>query len=41
MAHRVMVMRNGKIVETGTVDEVFDNPQEKYTQQLAKASIYI
>jgi len=41
MAHRVMVMRNGRIVETGTVDEVFDNPQEKYTQQLAKASLYI
>ena len=40
MSHRVLVMRNGRIVESGTVDEVFDNPQEEYTQQLAKASLY-
>lgn len=41
MAHSVMVMKNGCIVESGTVDEVFDNPQDPYTQQLAKASLYV
>jgi peptide/nickel transport system ATP-binding protein len=33
-ADRVAVMYQGKIVEHGTVTEVFDNPKEKYTQTL-------
>ena len=31
---RVMVMQGGKIIETGTVDEVFNHPREEYTKQL-------
>lgn len=31
MAHRVVVMYGGKIVETGTVDEVFYRPKHPYT----------
>jgi oligopeptide transport system ATP-binding protein len=31
VADRVAVMYGGKIVETGTVDEVFYNPQHPYT----------
>lgn len=30
-AHRVAVMYGGKIVETGTVDEIFYNPKHPYT----------
>lgn len=41
MSHRVIVMRQGRVVEYGDVDEVFDNPQQEYTRELASASLYI
>ena len=31
---RVMVMQSGRIIEQGTVDEVFDRPREEYTKKL-------
>jgi microcin C transport system ATP-binding protein len=34
LAHNVCVMRKGKIVEAGSVAEVFSNPQHAYTQAL-------
>src|SRR5690606_30490093 len=34
LADRVVVMHRGKIVETGTVEELFDAPKEPYTQEL-------
>ncbi|MEE2760708.1 MAG: ABC transporter ATP-binding protein [Pseudomonadota bacterium] len=34
MADRVNVMNDGQIVETGTKDEIFDNPLHEYTRQL-------
>ncbi|MEJ2121160.1 MAG: ABC transporter ATP-binding protein [Alphaproteobacteria bacterium] len=37
MAPRVAVMRLGEIVEDGTTDEVFANPQHPYTKQLIAA----
>jgi microcin C transport system ATP-binding protein len=40
MSHRVIVMREGKIVEQGEVEEVFNNPQRSYTRELASASLY-
>ncbi|WP_149084851.1 MULTISPECIES: dipeptide ABC transporter ATP-binding protein [Microbacterium] len=33
----VCVMEKGKVVEQGTVDEIFANPQEEYTDRLLKA----
>ncbi|WP_047523255.1 dipeptide ABC transporter ATP-binding protein [Microbacterium sp. ZOR0019] len=33
----VCVMEKGKIVEQGTVDEIFANPQEEYTERLLQA----
>ncbi len=40
MSHRVIVMRDGKVVETGDVETVFDHPAEDYTRALARASLY-
>jgi ABC-type microcin C transport system duplicated ATPase subunit YejF len=36
-ADRVAVMHRGRIVETGTIDEVFDSPREDYTRMLLAA----
>jgi peptide/nickel transport system ATP-binding protein len=37
MSHRVAVMRGGRIVETGTRREIFENPRDPYTQALMAA----
>ncbi|MFS0554149.1 ABC transporter ATP-binding protein [Brevibacillus sp. 179-C9.3 HS] len=37
MAHRVIVMYAGKIVESGTVAEIFSNPQHPYTWGLLES----
>jgi len=37
MADRVVVMFRGKIVETGTVEDIFENPQQDYTKALLAA----
>ncbi|MER2172965.1 MAG: ABC transporter ATP-binding protein, partial [Psychrobacillus psychrodurans] len=37
MCDRVAVMRNGEIVETGTTEEIFENPQHDYTKKLLNA----
>ena len=34
---RVMVMEKGRIIEQGTVDEVYDHPQNEYTKKLLNA----
>ncbi|MFC2250093.1 ABC transporter ATP-binding protein [Labrys portucalensis] len=36
-ADRVYVMRRGEVVETGTTQEVFDNPRHDYTKMLLAA----
>ncbi|MCR5138040.1 MAG: ATP-binding cassette domain-containing protein [Oscillospiraceae bacterium] len=35
----VLVMKNGRIVEQGTTDEIFDHPQEEYTKRLLAAAM--
>ncbi|MGB5942252.1 MAG: ABC transporter ATP-binding protein [Leeuwenhoekiella sp.] len=37
IADRIIVMRNGQIVERGEADAVFENPTEDYTRDLIKA----
>jgi microcin C transport system ATP-binding protein len=38
MAHDVLVMKDGQIVEAGSVDEVLGRPREAYTQALVAAA---
>ena len=38
LAHRVVVMQYGKIVEAGTREEVLLNPQQEYTKRLLAAA---
>lgn len=37
MSDRVLVMYLGKVVELGTVDEIYDNPRHPYTQALLQS----
>ena len=38
LANTVLVMRDGKVVEQGTADEIFDRPQTDYTKALMAAA---
>jgi putative phosphonate transport system ATP-binding protein len=37
LAHRLMVMRRGEVVESGLTDQVLDDPQHPYTQLLVSS----
>ncbi|MBU0726809.1 MAG: phosphonate C-P lyase system protein PhnK [Alphaproteobacteria bacterium] len=37
LAHRLMVMRRGQVVEQGLTDQVLDDPQHAYTQLLVSS----
>lgn len=39
LADRVMVMREGRVVEQGLADQVLEDPQQPYTQQLVHAKL--
>ena len=41
MAHRVAVMQNGFIVETGDVERIFSTPSHAYTRKLLKAALQV
>ncbi|WP_187969008.1 ABC transporter ATP-binding protein [Aquibium microcysteis] len=41
LANEVIVMRNGRIVETGTADEIFERPKTDYTKALIAAAFDI
>lgn len=38
LANDVAVMQDGRIVESGSADEIFDNPKESYTKKLFQAA---
>ncbi|MCB1738227.1 MAG: ATP-binding cassette domain-containing protein, partial [Gammaproteobacteria bacterium] len=40
LANRIIVMRDGKVVEQGTVDDIFSRPQHDYTQRLINAACF-
>jgi putative phosphonate transport system ATP-binding protein len=37
LSHRVMVMKGGRVIETGLTDQVLDDPRESYTQLLVSS----
>jgi len=41
VANRLIVMHKGKIIEKGSLDEIFLNPQNEYTRKLIKSAIFI
>ena len=38
MSHKVLVMKQGDVVEMGTTEDIFDRPQTAYTQELISAA---
>ncbi|MEZ5815052.1 MAG: ABC transporter ATP-binding protein [Alphaproteobacteria bacterium] len=39
MAHDLIVMKDGRVVESGPAQEIFDNPQQDYTKALLSAAL--
>ena len=37
LADRLMIMRQGKVVEMGDADDIYANPQQEYTRNLINA----
>lgn len=41
LAHRLMVMKDGRVVEQGLTDQVLDDPQHPYTQLLVSSVLQV
>jgi putative phosphonate transport system ATP-binding protein len=41
LSQRLMVMKNGRVVETGLSDQVLDDPQHPYTQLLVSSMLQV
>ncbi|MFA7276423.1 MAG: ABC transporter ATP-binding protein [Pseudobdellovibrionaceae bacterium] len=41
LAHHILVMKNGKMVEFGAAADVFDAPRDPYTQALMEAALHL
>jgi microcin C transport system ATP-binding protein len=39
LSHEMIVMKNGRVVESGPAAEIFDNPQQDYTKTLLSAAL--
>jgi microcin C transport system ATP-binding protein len=39
MSHKVVVMKQGDIVEAGAAAQIFDNPRTSYTRTLIAAAM--
>jgi putative phosphonate transport system ATP-binding protein len=37
LSHRMIVMKDGRVIETGLTDQVLDDPREPYTQLLVSS----
>jgi putative phosphonate transport system ATP-binding protein len=41
LSHRIMVMQQGRVIETGLTDQVLDDPREPYTQLLVSSVLQV
>ncbi len=41
MAHEIIVMKDGKVVESGPTARIFDSPRQDYTRALMEAALHI
>jgi putative phosphonate transport system ATP-binding protein len=41
LSHRIMVMKDGQVIETGLTDQVLDDPREPYTQLLVSSILQV
>ncbi len=41
LSHRMVVMRHGRVIETGLTDQVLDDPREPYTQLLVSSVLQV
>ncbi|WP_339133177.1 MAG: dipeptide ABC transporter ATP-binding protein [Candidatus Electrothrix sp. GW3-4] len=41
LADELVVMRNGKIIEQGMADHIFNQPEQPYTKELLRAAFYV
>ncbi|MEJ8476361.1 phosphonate C-P lyase system protein PhnK [Roseibium algae] len=41
LSHRIMVMKQGNVIETGLTDQVLDDPREPYTQLLVSSILQV
>lgn len=41
LSHRMMVMKEGRVIETGLTDRVLDDPREPYTQLLVSSILQV
>jgi putative phosphonate transport system ATP-binding protein len=39
LSHRLLVMRGGRVIESGLTDQVLDDPREPYTQLLVASDL--
>jgi microcin C transport system ATP-binding protein len=39
LSHKIIVMKQGDVVEAGPVDRVFDAPETDYTRELMAAAL--
>ncbi len=39
LAHRVLVMKDGRVIESGAADDIFSQPQQDYTRALLDAAM--
>ena len=41
LADRLLVMKNGRVIESGLTDQVLDDPHASYTQQLVASILQV
>jgi microcin C transport system ATP-binding protein len=41
MAHHVLVMKDGQVLEAGEVDQVLNAPKDPYTQRLVESALHV